>query len=291
MPLGPIEGPSVKPIDFAQMVEVLAAYLDVSNLLSTQTSVNLERGSFQATGLTIDSADVDLRVTQQGMDIALSPATVSVTTDGAYTIEADRELSLAGSVRADISAFSQLGITLGDGLDIAIGAPQVSIDPNVSFNFNDPDVSGALEALRIPITSVAESLGNELARDFVSQDLPELLERAFDALANQLTAIPIVIDAGIEGLDRTDLTLGFVPSSLTHSPGQSSTLSLNATIKRASPVVVGQDAPGVPISPVAAAPTIAGAGISVAADLSLFNALCYEMWRAGALREARRSRS
>ena len=115
----------------------------------------------------------------------------------------------------------------------------------------------------------------------MSRTIPSIFELGFGLIETEIQQIPIFIDTQVEGIPPVGFNLEITPTDLQSRAAHRGHIDAEYAAPTLRPVGRPQGAEGYQPWRLHRTAQNSQNGLAVVIDLSLFNAICHELWRAG----------
>ena len=274
-----VDGNQFEANSLAGLGELIFRNARLQDLLSAVPSVELPGLNIEVTNITFGDVELELELTDSGAELLARLEQVELVTAGQFELDTER-VSLDGSLTASVATFADFRVSYIDQLNVSIPTYDISTS-QLAGMYPDNRLNALIGGLDTQIGMVARGLLRDLAGDIVSRTIPSIFELGFGLIETEIQQIPIFIDTQVEGIPPVGFNLEITPTDLQSRAALGATLTLNTRLQHPRPVGRPQGAEGIPA--LASTPYSAEFqnGLAVVIDLSLFNAICHELWRAG----------
>ena len=197
------EHPVILSRDIAGLLQLMISEVDpmgyVPSPISDSESFELEVFSF-----TLGDPQVDIRVTDTGIELFVSMPAMRVETLGAITL-LDRPLSLDGAITLSASVFLNMTVnkaTAEDPLVVEAEAIELALE-NAVGEFEEPELNAILELAEGLFFEVIEDLALDVLEDSFVTDLPATVAEAMTSIEESISDQEFPLDLGLGGAPVT----------------------------------------------------------------------------------------
>ncbi len=270
--------------DFAGLLEFVLAEVDLMSQIPDPIS-DSDSFTMRVTEAGLGDPTVDIRVTEEGLELFVSMPDVVVLTEGAVTLT-DTPLSLAGGAFISVSAFVDLIIhkdSADEPMVVDLDGLQLALENATPF-FESEAVNAIFELAEGAVFSAVENLVLEAIEESFLTELPELVADAMVSIEESLTGQEFELDLGLGGAPVT-ITLNAGLESLL--PTERTSLFANFDLDLGTTAL-----PQFPETRGVAmrqpfeqpAPLFMSSRAQIGVRLPLLNGILHELWNSGLLR-------
>lgn len=267
--------------DFADIIQLLIQTIDISGQLPPR--IDTGTGIVKLLNVSLGQPDVEIDVTDEGLDIYVTIGKVDITTGGKLKIDR-QDLNMTGNIDARAVAVAQLTLKKG-GADKTFSADVKKLDLSIDdldSHFASEQANAIFDLAESALREKMESiLVNALKKEFVAT-LPKMLTDTLNSLEDSLGTQSFTFESEFTG-KRTINFEGAIRSFDTKF--RNSIVNVLSTKVAATGMDLFSMAPGIPMmTPVAKKlPLFDQSRIQIGLRLGVLNGLMTTLWKAGFL--------
>lgn len=279
------EDPILRTRDIAGLLEFVLSEVDVMSFIGTEPISDSESLQLAVPDATLGNPQVDIRVTDDGLEIFIGIPGLRVETEGMFNLPGKGDVSLDGAVGLAASALIDLTVhkySEAEDLVIEVNSIEVALEDAVG-EFVDPDLNAVIELAETLLFFTLEDLALQTLEDAFLADLPLLLADALGSIEGSILDESIELDLGLGG---PPINLNLAATLNTILPQARSSLNIDFGLD------VGADvAPAFPSSRGIAMsapfdtppPLFTTSRVQIAARVPLLNGILHTLWNSGLL--------